>query len=267
MKAIFDTFMHSPYMGFMIALAFLYFLILLDCTKDYRKERSRKNLFFITFWFLAMVLNTWSLKNVWVEQIWTERAKISYLVKEGDGKLHCASGKLLKVYIHGNVPRQYDEAVKWAIEEWNRSLGIEVFVFGGWATGGDTLNDLQEDNAVLVAWHPIDLRQDGSYVMGTAQSGAAHTETGIGWKSVVVMNSECKFFTGSEAPNSQLFDFDSVVLHELGHSLGINDHLNDGQPSNPGKLVMYRATELGEVKRVLQKADLDAFSCSIDVRR
>lgn len=72
-------------------------------------------------------------------------------------------------------------------------------------------------------------------------------------------NNSFMFFSGARSKQFGLISFRSVMLHELGHALGL-DH-------NPNKdSVMYAYLNTDEVKLTLSKEDVTAIKCIYPVK-
>lgn len=71
----------------------------------------------------------------------------------------------------------------------------------------------------------------------------------------IVINDYYSSRLGDSAINKSLYDLQSIVTHELGHALGLNEDLTDNVSS------MYVLTERGTIhKRILNSSDISAIS-------
>ena len=172
-----------------------------------------------------------------------------------NGMKVCQNGKLLKVYIHKSVPREFWPAILTAINKWNLALNVNVLQFGGYASGGTTMAEFNQNNAVLVTYGEL------SQISGNETASSFFDGGKLVVRSIITMCSNCNFFTGLPSMVDQnSSDFDSVIIHELGHSLGLPDNYNDTE------LIMYAYNTPGEInQRTIQVGDIRLFSCTLGV--
>jgi len=166
-------------------------------------------------------------------------------VQNAYGQRVSLKGKLLKLYFDSNFPTQYYNDVTNGIQTWEKAIGHKVF-------------DLQEDP--LPASSPT---QDGVSVIywldtwdPALQSQQANTT--IYWDGNEITEADLKFdasyYAMSDNPNNTTIDMASLVLHELGHALGLKH--DDADPS-----VMATYLSTGFERRALYDSDLSHIQC------
>lgn len=155
------------------------------------------------------------------------------------------SGPPIKLYYDANFPTQYYADVQTGIQTWETIIGHKVF-------------DLQSDP--LPASSPT---QDGVSVIywlddwdPALESQQANTT--IYWDGDQINEADMKFdasyYTMSDDPNNTSVDMASLVLHELGHVLGLKH--DDADQS-----VMATYLSSGFERRVLYTADVSHIQC------
>jgi predicted Zn-dependent protease len=152
---------------------------------------------------------------------------------------------LLKLYFDQNFPTQYYADVETAIEAWETVIGRKVF-------------DLQPDP--LPASSPA---QDGVsviYWMTTWDSlnQTQQANTTIYWEGNTITEADIKidasYYSISDTPSPNTVDMQSLVLHELGHALGL---VHD----NTDQSVMNAYLNSDYERRTLYSADLSHIQC------
>ncbi len=158
------------------------------------------------------------------------------------------TGSPVVINIHESVPAQYYPAIEAAIKDWESSSGKVLFKIGAYGVGG-----------------PIKPRQDGVnviYWMDTweANKTSEQARTSVYWVGSEIKEADIRInhknfnYYVDEASGSGDVHFSSLLVHELGHVLGLKH--KDGQNS-------VMATYLSSlVKRdVVSTADLSSLSC------
>ena len=154
-------------------------------------------------------------------------------------------GPPIKLYYDANFPTQYYNDVQAGIDTWEKVIGRKVF-------------DLQPDP--LPASNPS---QDGVsviYWMTTWDSAlrSQQANTTIYWDGDQITEADMKFdasyYAMSDNPANTTVDMASLVVHELGHVLGLKH--DDADPS-----VMATYLASGFERRVLYPEDVDHIKC------
>lgn len=154
----------------------------------------------------------------------------------------------VELYIHESVPMTYYPAVLNAMAKWEYEVGQPVFKLAGVIGGSQNGGEKDGRNVIYYSenWDSSRPREQGRTTIYWL--GDMITEADIN------LNAEnFSFFTG-QLPQANKVDMDSLVVHELGHVLGLQH--NDAQPS-------VMATTLGSsiIRREPKPADVDSFKC------
>lgn len=151
------------------------------------------------------------------------------------------------IYVDSSVPGIYFGAIRAAVEEWNNSIGREVLRIGGWTNkGGAPANDGANIIYWLTTWEAARPNEQARTTVHWAGDRIYEADIRINAK-------DFDYFWG-EQPMSGRVDIQSLVLHELGHVLGLAH--TEGVPS-----VMAKTLPNGTVRRETGKMDRDSLRC------
>lgn len=157
----------------------------------------------------------------------------------------------IEIYLHESFPVEYEGSAKEAAEVWNRAAGKTIF----------TLNPSNRVGG------PVESRKDTKnviYFYSTWEADRANEQgrTSIYWKGDLIeeadirVNSKFQFYVkkNGEAPPSQAVSIEALLIHEMGHVLGLKH--DDGAPS---VMATYLRTGVDRVQ--LMEADMKALKC------
>jgi hypothetical protein len=149
--------------------------------------------------------------------------------------------------IDNSVPHQYFDAIQAAAKQWNAKVGREVIKIGGWVkTNGVPSQDNQNIIYFLNTWE--------------ADRSNEQARTTVYWAGDRIYEADIRinahdftFFSGDTAVVSEV-DFQSLVLHEMGHVLGLAHSLTP-------QSVMLKSLASATKRRELSASDQDSIRC------
>lgn len=153
----------------------------------------------------------------------------------------------VSLYIHESFPMEYQNALVGAIEQWERSLGRRLFVISGIIRGE---NVPRRDGISAVYW------------MSDWEENKTNEQarTTIYWDGSQIREADIRVntrdfrYTVARTPDIQSVDLESLLVHELGHALGLQH--NDAQGS-----VMAVNLGNGVDRRLPQPVDVESMKC------
>lgn len=120
------------------------------------------------------------------------------------------------LYVDSSVPPEFYGAIQTGVETWNRNLGREVLKIGGWSSSYPT----ERQDGVNVIYFKRDWSDD------VKEKQAITT---IHWAADRIFEADIRingnpnhfeYFWGDTAVSKRV-DFESLMLHEFGHVLGL----------------------------------------------
>jgi poly(3-hydroxybutyrate) depolymerase len=155
-------------------------------------------------------------------------------------------GTPVVMYIDESVPAVYRDAVKRAAATWNNDIGREVIKIGGVTK----MNGPSQDGANVIyfldAWEAERTNEQ-------ARTTVYWAGTRIYEADIRVNNRDFNFFWGSD-PVSGRVDIESLILHEMGHVLGLGHSVT-------AKSVMAKSLPSATLRRDLSADDLSSIRC------
>ncbi|MBX9766886.1 MAG: matrixin family metalloprotease [Bdellovibrionales bacterium] len=167
----------------------------------------------------------------------------------------------IPLYIHESVPVEFHAAIVRAMGNWEKSVGEPLFRVIGFKTGEVVP---RRDDANVIYWM-------NSWQTDRANEQARTTIYWIGDEiqeaDVYINDKDFEFYSGSSArclsstsgagscaiPSRQV-DFESLLVHELGHVLGLQH--NDALPS-----VMATYLRPEQTRRKIGTEDIGSLRC------
>ena len=157
-------------------------------------------------------------------------------------------GKPAKMYIHNSVPSEYHKSIKDAAEVWNLEVGYEVISIESVVTGSGTP---KQDGYNVIYWMSTwDENKKSEQARTTIYWKGSHI-----YEADIRINAKHHRFSNAEEPLQTRVDFNSLMVHEMGHVLGLA-HIPQGTQS-----VMQAYLSNGVERRNLFKVDENTLSC------
>jgi len=156
----------------------------------------------------------------------------------------------LKLYLHSSVPSEAYAAIDRAIKEYNDKLGggEEIFRVVSRSQGGDM--NPQRDGYSMIYW----------FKTWDAAKPTEQARTTIYWQGAEIFEADMRinaynfrYYYGDDSSFSDV-DLDSLVLHELGHALGLAHNQASGS-------VMNVTLDQGQDRRKLGTIDMSSLKC------
>ncbi|MCC6277729.1 MAG: matrixin family metalloprotease [Oligoflexia bacterium] len=148
------------------------------------------------------------------------------------------------VYVDSTVPSQFHNSIQKAIETWNRAVGRNILQIAGIIT--DT--SASQNGRNVISWHTT---WDQQYAKQQANTNIYWVDNKIN-EADIVINADNYSYSTNPMPGS--VHFESLVLHELGHLLGL-----DHKPSAP--TVMLKSLEYNYERTQLSSSDISGIKC------
>ncbi len=161
----------------------------------------------------------------------------------------------VKLYLHNSVPTEAYAAIDRAIMEFNTRLGggREVFKIVGRGATGEA--DAKKDGFSVIYWLKT----------WDPKKPTEQARTTIYWAGSQIFEADLRinastfeYYFGSDTSFSSV-DLDSLLVHELGHILGLAHSPKEGS-------VMNATLNHGQVRRTLDDKDLQSLNCEYKAR-
>lgn len=156
------------------------------------------------------------------------------------------SGTPVVMYIDESVPSVYRDAVKRAAATWNNDIGREVIKIGGVTKMSGPAQDGANVIYFLDSWESDRTNEQ-------ARTTVYWAGTRIYEADIRVNNRDFNFFWGNDPVGGRV-DIESLILHEMGHVLGLGH-------STTAKSVMAKSLPSATLRRDLSTDDLSSIRC------
>lgn len=156
----------------------------------------------------------------------------------------------IKLMVHNSVPKQAYSSIENAVHHWNEQFSQQLFEIEIWDVGGAV--QPSRDGYNIIYW--LD-KWESELMTEQARTTIYWTGSRIYEADIRINNSDegPSFYMGSE-PNTTGVDVESLMIHELGHVLGL---AHNSESSS----VMQVELASGEARRQLSQGDLNSVRC------
>lgn len=161
----------------------------------------------------------------------------------------------IELMVHASVPSESHPALEAAIAHWNKitreSVGEEAFKVEIWGVGGPTAPSQDFNNVIywMSDWEPDLFKQQARTTIFWSGSRINEADIRINGK-----NFTFDFTVDPLQIESTKVDFQSLMIHELGHVLGMA-HNGDKES------VMQKSLEEGKDRRTVNEVDVNSVKC------
>ncbi len=171
----------------------------------------------------------------------------NFVLNNYDERVSWNSGAPIELYMHESFPRVLIPALERAMERWKEVIGRQIFTISGYVEGE---NRPRKDGYSVIY-----------YLLNWDSSDSKQAVTGTHWRGDEIKEADIKVngrnyrYSFGESVDVQKVDFESLMVHELGHVLGLahNDSLI-------GSVMSWRL-EKGEIRRNIPEGDRESLSC------
>ncbi len=178
----------------------------------------------------------------------TPESTCNFVMNSMQQRVSWNSNLPISIYVHESVPSEYVSAITSAMKTWEAALGgRKLFEVVGVVSGPATP---QKDGVSII------------YFLSTWESNktSEQARTTIYWQGEQIVEGDIRinaknfsFFTGA-TPVAASVDFESLLIHELGHLLGLAHDNQNGS-------VMNERLASGVLRRDIGSGDLSSVKC------
>lgn len=197
------------------------------------------------FFFCVMMVACDGYKNQHQDESQNLKSCDGFAVNSFGQQLYWQPKFPIKIAIHKSVPVDLREEVSSAVKSWNEATNFEVFVVDSVV---DESTDVKEDGRNVIFWQTSWSEEKKSLQASTNLYWSAHQIR----EADIILNA--KYFKISSNPKSDEIDFQSLLVHELGHIFGLG-HIDDSSS------VMISKLAFGEKRQNPSGSDVKNLSC------
>ena len=156
------------------------------------------------------------------------------------------SGAPVVMFIDETVPDVYRDAIKRAANTWNKNVGREVIKIGGVTNSKGPVQDGANIIYFMDSWE-----QDRTNEQARTTVYWAGTRI---YEADIRVNARDFNYFWSDNVSSGRVDIESLILHEMGHVLGLGHNTS-------AKSVMAKSLPSAFLRRDLSDSDLSSIRC------
>lgn len=156
----------------------------------------------------------------------------------------------VKLYLHSSVPAEAYAVIERSIAEYNLKLGGGTEVFKIMARGASGDLNPRKDGYSMIYWFDT---WDPNRTTEQARTTIYWSGTEIFEADIRVNAADFSYYFGENSNFSEV-DLQSLMVHELGHALGLAHNVNHGS-------VMNFTLDHGQDRRKLDDVDLASLKC------
>jgi predicted Zn-dependent protease len=150
----------------------------------------------------------------------------------------------IKMYFDTSVPTQFQDSIKAAFATWEKGIGKHIFEFAGELPSSKATQDRKS----VIYWEQT----------WDAANASQQANTTIYWVDNQITEADIRVnsqnFSFSTNPGNTDVDIESLLLHELGHVLGLAHTSNE-------QSVMTPFLSSGVKRRELSAQDVSGVKC------
>ena len=151
------------------------------------------------------------------------------------------------LYVDSSVPAEFFEPIRSAVERWNQSVGREVLKIGGWT---NSYPNEDQDGVNVIYWKKSAWPDNKDKQAVTTIYWAADR---LFEADIRINDVNFDYFSGP-TPIANRVDFESLILHELGHVLGLSHQ-------EVGASVMAMRLDNAVLRRTPSQKDIGDVKC------
>lgn len=173
----------------------------------------------------------------------------------------------VRISLDSELPGHVVAAISVGIEVWNNAVGFDLITMAGWAENprGESLYSSLDDDETVVYFEKnwINTTDKSDATLATTVWEVDSENPSMIVKGDIILNAEVYSFVDAldhefeDDPNLRYVDSETVIIHELGHLLGLGH--TDSSVDERSVMLPKTAIGLGVAKRNLSSNDGSAI--------